>query len=207
MEEEDSPVGAVRSTGPDRRQQGDVEDSGSCNGIPPSTELSKTVSNQAGARSDHSGQGSRCATGIKVLKRNMKRNGSRGCVTRKARFGSKERDWLKGDTQRGCVCLYGAAEPQPSPPAPQSSSTSQADLQLVLCSTSTTVEELCAQGESQSLYLQLHGDLLRRLDPSERPLQMVYDYLAAMGYGDPLRIQKEAANSDLSCMIRFYSGE
>ncbi|KAI1889934.1 hypothetical protein AGOR_G00168020 [Albula goreensis] len=205
MEEEDSPVGAVRSTGPDRRQQGDVEDSGSCNGVPPGTELSETVSNQAGARSDHSGQGSRCATGIKVLKRNMKRNGSRGCVTRKARFGSKERDWLKGDTQRGCVCLYGAAEPQPSPPAPQSSSTSQADLQLVLCSTSTTVEELCAQGDSQSLYLQLHGDLLRRLDSSERPLQMVYDYLAAMGYGDPLRIQKEAANSDLSCMIRFYS--
>lgn len=47
----------------------------------------------------------------------------------------------------------------------------------------------------------------RRLDPSERPLQMVYDYLAAMGYKDPLRVQREAANSDLSCMIRFYSGE
>ncbi len=47
----------------------------------------------------------------------------------------------------------------------------------------------------------------RRLDPSERPLQMVYDYLTAMGYEDPLRVQQEAANSDLSCMIRFYSGE
>lgn len=47
----------------------------------------------------------------------------------------------------------------------------------------------------------------RRLDPSERPLQMVYDYLAAIGYQDPLRVQREAANSDLSCMIRFYSGE
>uniref|UniRef100_A0A8C7TYQ5 PPM-type phosphatase domain-containing protein n=1 Tax=Oncorhynchus mykiss TaxID=8022 RepID=A0A8C7TYQ5_ONCMY len=44
----------------------------------------------------------------------------------------------------------------------------------------------------------------RRLDPSERPLQMVYDYLAAIGYQDPLLVQKEAANSDLSCMIRFY---
>uniref|UniRef100_A0A8C7LR26 PH domain leucine-rich repeat-containing protein phosphatase 2 n=1 Tax=Oncorhynchus mykiss TaxID=8022 RepID=A0A8C7LR26_ONCMY len=44
----------------------------------------------------------------------------------------------------------------------------------------------------------------RRLDPSERPLQMVYDYLAAIGYQDPLRVQREAANSDLSCMIRFY---
>ncbi|KAM7406136.1 hypothetical protein PAMP_000534 [Pampus punctatissimus] len=34
---------------------------------------------------------------------------------------------------------------------------------------------------------------------------MVYDYLAAMGYADPVRVQQEAANSDLSCLIRFYS--
>lgn len=47
----------------------------------------------------------------------------------------------------------------------------------------------------------------RRLEASERPLQMVYDYLAAMGYADPARVQQEAANSDLSCLIRFYSGE
>lgn len=47
----------------------------------------------------------------------------------------------------------------------------------------------------------------RRLDPSERPLQILYDYLAAMGYADPVRVQHEAANSDLSCLIRFYSGE
>lgn len=49
--------------------------------------------------------------------------------------------------------------------------------------------------------------LVRRLDSSERPLQMVYDYLTTMGYDDPVRVQHEAANSDLSCMIRFYSGE
>lgn len=47
----------------------------------------------------------------------------------------------------------------------------------------------------------------RRLEPSECPLQMVHDYLAAMGYTDPARVQQEAANSDLSCLIRFYSGE
>ncbi|XP_038860277.1 PH domain leucine-rich repeat-containing protein phosphatase 2-like isoform X1 [Salvelinus namaycush] len=136
----------------------------------------------------------------------MKRNGSRGCVTRKTRFGSRERDWLKGDAQRGCVCLYGGTvDPQPPASGPQASSTLQADLRLVLCSTTTTVEELCAQREVEGLYLQLHGDLLRRLDPSERPLHMVYDYLAAIGYQDPLRVQREAANSDLSCMIRFYS--
>ncbi|TRY87867.1 hypothetical protein DNTS_008919 [Danionella cerebrum] len=34
---------------------------------------------------------------------------------------------------------------------------------------------------------------------------MVYDYLTAVGYEDPLRVQQEAANSDLSCMVRFYS--
>ncbi|TUG88273.1 PH domain leucine-rich repeat-containing protein phosphatase 2 [Bagarius yarrelli] len=124
------------------------------------------------------------AAGIRVLKRNMKRNGSRPCMTRKTRFGSRERDWLKGDAQRGCVCLYGATEIVT--PGPQTSSTTQPDLRLVLCSTSTTVEEL-------------------RLDPSECPLQMVYDYLTAMGYSDPVRIQQEAANSDLSCMIRFYT--
>ncbi|XP_053369723.1 PH domain leucine-rich repeat-containing protein phosphatase 2 [Clarias gariepinus] len=133
----------------------------------------------------------------------MKRNGSRTCVTRKTRFGSRERDWLKGDAQRGCVCLYEATEVVT--PGPQTSSTTQPDLRLVLCSTSTTVEELCAQRHCQGLYLQLHGDLIRRLDSSERPLQMVYDYLTTMGYDDPVRVQQEAANSDLSCMIRFYT--
>ncbi|CAL8351779.1 unnamed protein product [Merluccius merluccius] len=128
----------------------------------------------------------------------MKRIGSRGCVTRKTRFGSRERDWLKGGAQRGCVCLYGGAA-DPQPPGPP------ADLQLVLCSASTTVEELLTQRDGEALYVQLHGDRLRRLDPSERPLQMVFDYLSAMGYEEPARVQQEAANSDLSCMIRFYS--
>uniref|UniRef100_A0A673C7A6 PH domain and leucine rich repeat protein phosphatase 2 n=2 Tax=Sphaeramia orbicularis TaxID=375764 RepID=A0A673C7A6_9TELE len=136
----------------------------------------------------------------------MKRNGSRSCVTRKTRFGSRERDWLKGDTQRGCVCLYGGTvELQPPASGPQASSTPQTDLQLVLCSSNTTVEELCAQRDGKGLYVQLHGDLVRRLDPSERPLLMVYEYLTAMGYADPVRVQQEAANSDLSCLIRFYS--
>ena len=68
MEEGDSPAGAVRSTGPDRRKQGGVEDSGSCNGVSPGTELYETGSNQAAGRSDHNGPGCRGATGIRVLK-------------------------------------------------------------------------------------------------------------------------------------------
>lgn len=82
-------------------------------------------------------------------------------MTRKTRFGSRERDWLKGDAHRGCVCLYGASEPQPPPSGPQTSTNPQPDLKLVLCSTNTTAEELCAQRDVQGLYLQLHGDLIR----------------------------------------------
>uniref|UniRef100_A0AAQ5ZPN4 PPM-type phosphatase domain-containing protein n=1 Tax=Amphiprion ocellaris TaxID=80972 RepID=A0AAQ5ZPN4_AMPOC len=56
--------------------------------------------------------------------------------------------------------------------------------------------------------LSLVGRILSDLFDGElRPLQMVYDYLASMGYTDPVRVQQEAANSDLSCLIRFYSGK
>ncbi|XP_073763654.1 PH domain leucine-rich repeat-containing protein phosphatase 2 [Danio rerio] len=199
MKDEKSTARSLPSADTERRNAADVEDGRAGSGAALNPVLHGAGSDRAAAPT------ARAGTGIRVLKRNMKRNGSRGCVTRKTRFGSRERDWLKGDTQRGCVCLYGASEPQPPPSGPQTSSSGQPDLKLVLCSTNTPAEELCAQRDVQGLYLQLHGDLIRRLDPSERPLQMVYDYLTAMGYEDPLRVQQEAANSDLSCMIRFYS--
>ncbi|XP_056316774.1 PH domain leucine-rich repeat-containing protein phosphatase 2 [Danio aesculapii] len=199
MKDEKSTARSLPSADTERRNAADVEDGRAGSGAALNAVLHGAGSDRAAAPT------ARAGTGIRVLKRNMKRNGSRGCVTRKTRFGSRERDWLKGDTQRGCVCLYGASEPQPTASGPQTSSSGQPDLKLVLCSTNTPAEELCAQRDVQGLYLQLHGDLIRRLDPSERPLQMVYDYLTAMGYEDPLRVQQEAANSDLSCMIRFYS--
>lgn len=186
---------------------GDVGDNGACIDRQPDKVVHQTGLSQTAGRGSRSGPGARNATGIRVLKCNMKRNGSRSCVTaRKTRFGSRERDWLKGDTQRGCVCLYcGAVDLQPSASGAQASSSPHTDLQLVLCTTNTTVEELCTQRDGKVLYVQLHGDLVRRLDPSERPLHMVYEYLTAMGYTDPVRIQQEAANADLSCLIRFYS--
>ncbi|XP_061883998.1 PH domain leucine-rich repeat-containing protein phosphatase 2 [Entelurus aequoreus] len=191
----DSTVAAAAATAEKR-------ESGACIDRQPDTVLHRPV-----GLIHSGGRGGRtAAAGIRVLKRNMKRNGSRGCMTRKSRFGSRERDWLKSDTQRGCVCLYGATvDPQLPASGPQASSTPQPDLQLVLCSTSTSVEEMSAQRDGHEIYVQLHGDLLRRLEPAERPLQMVYDYLTAMGYADPVRVQQEAANSDLSCLIRFYS--
>ncbi|XP_060796787.1 PH domain leucine-rich repeat-containing protein phosphatase 2 [Neoarius graeffei] len=194
----------------ERKGGAGVEEGRSCGGTWPSPGLHDAASNRSASRLGGGGGGGSSTTtstaapaGIRVLKRNMKRNGSRACLTKKTRFGSRERDWLKGDTQRGCVCLYGATEVVT--PGPQTATTTQPDLRLVLCSTSTTVEELCAQRHGQGLYLQLHGDLIRRLDSSECPLQMVYDYLTTMGYDDPMRVQQEAANSDLSCMIRFYT--
>uniref|UniRef100_A0A9J7ZQK3 PH domain leucine-rich repeat-containing protein phosphatase 2 n=1 Tax=Cyprinus carpio carpio TaxID=630221 RepID=A0A9J7ZQK3_CYPCA len=70
----------------------------------------------------------------------------------------------------------------------------------------------CSQNESPNInvfavfqFVLSSLSVCRRLDPSERPLQMVDDYLTAVGYEEPLRVQQEAANSDLSCMIRFYS--
>ncbi|KAF7668882.1 hypothetical protein LDENG_00278000 [Lucifuga dentata] len=204
MEDEDNAAVVATNTDAGMKKGGDVKDNGTCIDRQPDTVVHPAGLNPNAERGSRNGPGA--ATGIRVLKRNMKRNGSRGCVTRKTRFGSRERDWLKGDTQRGCVCLYvGTVDPVPPASGPQATSTPQTDLQLVLCSTSTTVEELCAQRDGQGLFVQLHGDLVRRLDPSERPLQMVYDYLAAMGYAEPARVQREAANSDLSCLIRFYS--
>ncbi|XP_041340678.1 PH domain leucine-rich repeat-containing protein phosphatase 2 isoform X2 [Pyrgilauda ruficollis] len=132
--------------------------------------------------------------GIRVLKRNAKRTGSRSCQSR-SRVGSRERTWLKGDVGRGCVYVYGR----------DSAAAAPSDLRLVLCTVDTQASEICDGEGRKTLFLQLHGDLVRRLEPTEKPLQIVYDYLAGLGFDDPLRMQEEAANSDLSCMIRFYS--
>ncbi|XP_023379431.1 PH domain leucine-rich repeat-containing protein phosphatase 2 [Pteropus vampyrus] len=135
----------------------------------------------------------------------MKRSGSRNCLNRRSRFGSRERDWLREDVKRGCVYLYGADTTTATTTATSSaSSSSSSDLHLVLCTVETPASEICAGEGRESLYLQLHGDLVRRLEPTERPLQIVYDYLSRLGYDDPVRIQDEATNPDLGCMLRFY---
>ncbi|XP_068849111.1 PH domain leucine-rich repeat-containing protein phosphatase 2 isoform X2 [Capricornis sumatraensis] len=134
----------------------------------------------------------------------MKRNGSRNCLNRRSRFGSRERDWLRKDVKRGCVYLYGADTTTATTTTTSSAASSSSDLHLVLCTVETPASEICAGEGRESLYLQLHGDLVRRLEPTERPLQIVYDYLSRLGFDDPARIQEEAANPDLGCMLRFY---
>ncbi|XP_078525400.1 PH domain leucine-rich repeat-containing protein phosphatase 2 isoform X1 [Lissotriton helveticus] len=138
---------------------------------------------------------SRKVPGIRVLKRNMKRAGSRTCLNRRTCFGSRERDWLREDVRRGCVYIYGVD------PVPSTSS----DLRLVLCTVDTSASEICAGEGKESIYMQQHGGLVRSLDSEEKPLQIVHKYLAELGFEDPLRIQEEATHSDIGCMIRFYS--
>ncbi|XP_067905406.1 PH domain leucine-rich repeat-containing protein phosphatase 2-like isoform X1 [Heterodontus francisci] len=157
--------------------------------------------------------------GVRVLKRNMKRNASRSCLGKKSSLGVREREWLKGDIRRGCICIHGKEMVSSNASSStsssgtllsslscSSSSSSGPDLQLVLCSTETTTAELCTQ-DRDDLYLQLHGDLIRRMDPDERPLQILYDYLTGLGFQDPVRIQEEGAMADLSCMIRYFHGK
>ncbi|KAM8946115.1 PH domain leucine-rich repeat-containing protein phosphatase 2 [Pelodytes ibericus] len=133
-------------------------------------------------------------TGIRVLKRNMKRSGSRNCLNQRSCLGSREREWLREDPSRGCVYVYGGDQGAPIP-----------DLHVVLCTVDTPASEICASEGRDGLYVQLNGDLVRKLDPQERPLHMIYTYLSDLGFQDAVRIQDEAAHSDLSCMIRFYS--
>ncbi|OCT56542.1 PH domain leucine-rich repeat-containing protein phosphatase 2 [Xenopus laevis] len=147
-----------------------------------------------GPKQMHSSSGNGQGAVIRVLKRNMKRSGSRNCLNQKSCLGSREREWLREDPNRGCVYVYGTDTSASSP-----------DLLVVLCTVETSASEICASEGRDALYIQLNGDLVRRLDPQERPLHMIYKYLAALGFQDALRIQEESAYSDLSCMIRFYS--
>ncbi|XP_072278632.1 PH domain leucine-rich repeat-containing protein phosphatase 2 [Pyxicephalus adspersus] len=139
---------------------------------------------------------SSCARGaaIRVLKRNMKRSTSKTCLTQKCCLGSREREWLREDPNRGCVFVCGSDHGSSIP-----------DLHVVLCTVDTMASEICSCEGMENLYIQLNGDLVRRLEPEERPLHIIYKYLSDLGFRDPLRIQEEAAHSDLGCMIRFFS--
>ncbi|XP_033837903.1 PH domain leucine-rich repeat-containing protein phosphatase 1 [Periophthalmus magnuspinnatus] len=94
------------------------------------------------------------------------------------------------------------------------------------CSTGTTpdIQELdSAQGagkceltvdqsgdpsdSSPTLYVQLHGEAVRRLSPEERPLQIQNDFLFKLGFKDPWRVQEEGLNTEIGSLLRFYAGK
>ncbi|XP_066572616.1 PH domain leucine-rich repeat-containing protein phosphatase 1 [Amia ocellicauda] len=60
---------------------------------------------------------------------------------------------------------------------------------------------------SPALYVQLHGEAARRLEPDEKPLHIQNDYLYKLGFKDPWRVQDEGMDAEIGCLIRFYAGK
>ncbi|KAM8850491.1 LOW QUALITY PROTEIN: PH domain leucine-rich repeat protein phosphatase 1-like [Spinachia spinachia] len=62
-------------------------------------------------------------------------------------------------------------------------------------------------GCSPTLYVQMHGEAVRRLSPDERPLQIQNDFLFKLGFKDPWRVQEEGLNTEIGSLLRFYAGK
>nr|XP_015209710.1 PREDICTED: PH domain leucine-rich repeat-containing protein phosphatase 1 [Lepisosteus oculatus] len=95
-------------------------------------------------------------------------------------------------------CSGGQCQPRPSltgKGAARHTSTWTAELGSDRCSSAPT------------LYVQLHGEAARRLEPEEKPLQIQNDYLFKLGFKDPWRVQEEGMDAEIGCMIRFYAGK
>jgi len=60
---------------------------------------------------------------------------------------------------------------------------------------------------SPMLYVQMHGEAVRRLSPEERPLHIQNDFLFKLGFKDPWRVQEEGLNTEIGSLLRFYAGE
>ncbi|XP_028659692.2 LOW QUALITY PROTEIN: PH domain leucine-rich repeat-containing protein phosphatase 1 [Erpetoichthys calabaricus] len=58
-----------------------------------------------------------------------------------------------------------------------------------------------------TLFVQLHGEAVRRLRPEEKPLCIQNDYLFKLGFKDPWRVQEEGMEAEIGCLIRFYAGK
>uniref|UniRef100_A0A8C9TSE7 protein-serine/threonine phosphatase n=1 Tax=Scleropages formosus TaxID=113540 RepID=A0A8C9TSE7_SCLFO len=63
------------------------------------------------------------------------------------------------------------------------------------------------QDSAPTLYVQLHGEAVRRLEPDEKPLSIQNEYLSGLGFGDPRRVQDEGLDAEIGCLIRFYAGK
>ncbi|XP_012727618.2 PH domain leucine-rich repeat-containing protein phosphatase 1 [Fundulus heteroclitus] len=62
-------------------------------------------------------------------------------------------------------------------------------------------------GPTPTLFIQLHGGVVRRLAANERPLRILNEYLANLGFADEWRVQEEGLNPEIGCLIRFYFGK
>uniref|UniRef100_A0A8C7HZL7 protein-serine/threonine phosphatase n=1 Tax=Oncorhynchus kisutch TaxID=8019 RepID=A0A8C7HZL7_ONCKI len=107
-----------------------------------------------------------------------------------------DREWVRGDLHRGSIHVHDKLT-SPSYPRP------------VVCTMDTTAGEMAdAAGDtSPTLYVQLHGEAVRRLGQDERPLQIQNDFLFKLGFKDPWRVQEEGMNTELGSLLRFYAGK
>ncbi|KAG5841876.1 hypothetical protein ANANG_G00171680 [Anguilla anguilla] len=58
-----------------------------------------------------------------------------------------------------------------------------------------------------TLYVQLHGEAARRLEETEKPLQVQNDFLFKLGFKNPWRVQEEGMETEIGSLIRFYAGK
>ncbi|MEQ2219486.1 hypothetical protein XENOCAPTIV_018589, partial [Xenoophorus captivus] len=72
---------------------------------------------------------------------------------------------------------------------------------------STALQNGDSSDSSPTLYVQLHGEAVRRLSPDERPLQIQNEFLFKLGFKDPWRVQEEGLNTEIGSLLRFYSGK
>uniref|UniRef100_A0A3Q0SKE8 protein-serine/threonine phosphatase n=1 Tax=Amphilophus citrinellus TaxID=61819 RepID=A0A3Q0SKE8_AMPCI len=106
------------------------------------------------------------------------------------------------------------------PPSSSSGSLSRAgstgntpDIQDPDCGQGSVKSGLTAHQDGDScnsnptLYVQLHGEAVRRLSPDERPLQIQNDFLFKLGFKDPWRVQEEGLNTEIGSLLRFYAGK
>lgn len=106
------------------------------------------------------------------------------------------------------------------PPSSSSGSLSRAgstgntpDVQDPDCGQGSVKSGLTAHQDGDScnsnptLYVQLHGEAVRRLSPDERPLQIQNDFLFKLGFKDPWRVQEEGLNTEIGSLLRFYAGK
>uniref|UniRef100_A0A8C7YFK6 protein-serine/threonine phosphatase n=1 Tax=Oryzias sinensis TaxID=183150 RepID=A0A8C7YFK6_9TELE len=90
-----------------------------------------------------------------------------------------DRDWVRADLHRGCAVKLGQTEHQNE----------------------------VSSDSSPALYVQLHGETVRRLSPDERPLQIQNDFLFKLGFKDPWRVQEEGLDTEIGSLLRFYAGK
>ena len=106
--------------------------------------------------------------------------------------------WIGDDTSHGFIRVSSSE-----------SADNNAYSRLFPCTLSTTAQKICVQLgiPHNALHVQLNGDIIRRMEPSDCPLAVQSEYLASIGYANLRRIQEEGAKEELSFLVKFYSGE